>query len=275
MVAAPPLTAGVGLPSYQAASPAGGVPAIRAVVSVASLPATPPPSSAVPAIAATARVKVPGTWEGTFQLTSPADESTVATAEPTFVVGVVADGDPATTYTLQIQYAADAAFTTPTSILADFELAAGGAVVTPDDPITVSPVYWRARLLLAGEPIGGWSGTSKFYLDLDAGHTDLPVTWTVSVSASRPIHLWHYDPPGPLVGDLVTVYGQGFPTSGHLKFGGVSLTVESWQRIPEDLGNTVNGNPVIDGTVITCEHYEVVFAAPFADGDGALLTVEA
>jgi hypothetical protein len=121
----------------------------------------------------------------------------------------------------------------------------------------------------------GWSSPNLFTVAATVTPVSLPVSWTVSSSAARPIHLWHIDPAGPEVDETVTVYGQGFPATGFIYFNGeVLTTVQSWELIPATAENTT-ADRRISGSDVTCEHYEVVFTAPVYDGPGAPLSVEA
>lgn len=212
-------------------------------------------------------------WSGTVTLSAPTDGETVAVDQPNLTVAVDTD-DPSQTYTVEIQYASDAVFTSPVSILADFQGADGGVIVTPASPLTASPTFWRARLIKAATPVTNWTATQSFLMDLITALRYLQVYWTVTPSAARPIHLWHVDPPGPEVGDTVTVYGQGFPASGTLTLGDTVLPTTSWARVPASTDNASDLTRVIDGDTVTPEHYEVTFVAPATDSPGDPLTLE-
>lgn len=254
-------------------------------VDVAQLPAVPVNvrlaqpqlSSAVqlPPVIVHAAPAVPGIWTGSFVLSAPQDLSVVATSTPDFVVGVLSDDDDDdSTYTIQVQYAGDAAFTSPVTLSADAPAVDGGAILSPTGAVPDS-TWWRARLVQDGQVILDWSAAQSFTVDADISATSLPLTWSVAASAGRDIHLWHLDPPGPDIGDTVTVYGHGFPDTGHLSLGTLNLDVASWVLVPATADNSDDELRVIDGDTVTCEHYEVTFVAPTYDGPGAALTVEA
>jgi hypothetical protein len=134
--------------------------------------------------------------------------------------------------------------------------------------------YWYASLLtdyvlLIQSPVQSFSVATTPDTVLT-----LPVTWTVDNAASRPIHLWHLDPAGPLDGDTVTIYGQGFPATGTVTYGEIVLPTTSWQLVPESATNADDNTRLISGGTVTPEHYEVQFVAPVDDGPGDVLTVE-
>lgn len=211
---------------------------------------------------------------GTITLATPADGETVAISRPTLTVAVDTD-DPEQTYTAEIQYATDAAFTAPTSITQAFDGADGGLVTTPATALADGPYWWRARLTTDGTPISAWTAAQCFTVDLVTASRALPVSWTVAATADRPIHMWHLDPPGPEAGDTITIYGQGLPATGSLLYGDLVLPTTSWTRVAATDDNTDAAARLIDGSTVTCEHYEVQFVAPADDGPGAALTLEA
>lgn len=213
-------------------------------------------------------------FEGTFVLSSPEHGTQSASGTPPFVVAVVpTDVLDTSTYTVEVQYAANTAFTGASTLSAVMNAVEGGVIVHPVSPVFAT-TSWRARLLQDGVQIHDWTEAKTFTVITAITASTVPVTWTVSPAAARPIHLWHLDPPGPEAGDTVTVYGQGFPASGHLSFGGQPLSVASWQRVAALAANTTDDRS-IDGETVTCEHYEVSFVAPDYDGPGDVLTVEA
>lgn len=207
-------------------------------------------------------------------LTSPVDGDVVATNLPEFVVAVDTDNeDDDATFTLTVQYAADDTFTSAVTITEDFDTVDGGAFLTPTTNVPAT-TYWRAQVSQGATLRSEWTQAASFTVNSTITATTLPVTWTVDDGADRPIHLWHLDPPGPDIGDTVTVYGQGFPDNGHLSFGDLLLDVGSWTLVDAaDLDNL--SDRTIDGDRVDPEHYEVTFVAPVYDGPGAALSVEA
>lgn len=206
-------------------------------------------------------------------LTDPADTQTVITYRPSFTVAVdTSDEDDDATFTMTIQYADNADFTNPQVLTGDFDTVDAGIVLTATSNIAQT-TYWRARVSQGSTLRSAWTPAARFNVNSSVVPTELSVTWNVDAStAVRPIHLWHFDPPGPDAGDVVTVYGQGFPSTGALRFGDGYLSVTSWRLIPAaNLGTT----SVIDGDNVDPEHYEVTFVAPAYSGPGEALTVEA
>lgn len=232
-------------------------------------------SLTVPPIAVTVGMPTPavtgGTtvqpWAGTFDVVSPVDDAVVATATPDFTVAVDVDGDD--DYTVQFLFADNTNFTNPTTMSGTFNAVDGGIVLTPTSPLP-SVTYWKARLsTAAGVEVASWLDTRTLTVATAAAAYSLPITWTVSTSAARPIHLWHIDPAGPNVNDVVTIYGQGFPaqpSAATLTWGGTALTVTRWELVEAVDENDADNTRLIDGDTVTCEHYEVEFTAPKVGG---------
>lgn len=217
-------------------------------------------------------VGAPQDYSGVFTLSAPLDGTVLASATPAFTLAVVSDDDDAV-YTVEMQYDDNTGFTSPVVLSKQVSAVDGGAVLTPAAAIP-STTYWRARLLdSVGTVVSGWRSGGTLTVDSTASTVSFPFTWSVNSGAVRRIHLWHVTPDGPVVGELVTVYGQGFPASGHLLLDGDNVTYESWQLVPASSDNTLTARR-IDGETVTCEHYEIVFAAPGRE-TGAILTVEA
>lgn len=230
------------------------------------------PGTQVPAFTIKAGPSVPEIWTGSLVLSAPDDDTVVLTAKPEFMIGVSGPDDD-TIYTVELQYADNAAMTGPSTLTATFEAVDGGAVLTPAGPVP-DTTYWRARLLEGSTIRLGWSAARKFTVATTTTSTNLPVTWDVSGTADRLIHVWHLDPPGPIVGDIVTIYGQGFPASGSLTFGDLVLPATAWQLVPATSDNTDDDLRRIEGDTVTPEHFEVQFAAPDDDGPGGALVLE-
>lgn len=208
----------------------------------------------------------------TVTLTSPADGATVATTQPPFVVSVDTDDeDEDASFTLTVEYDVSDLFTAPTTLTTTFDTIDGGAVLIPASAVPAAG-YWRAQVSQGSTLRSEWTEPAQYTVNVDVDPGTLAVTWTVDAGTQRRIHLWHLDPPGPVVGELVTVYGQGFPATGHLSWGDDTITPERWQLVPASGDNTVTAGR-IDADIVTPEHYEIVFAAPEANPAGALLTV--
>lgn len=230
---------------------------------------------AMPPISFSLGVGLPEVSATGLILSAPSTDAIVPTSTPPLTVGVILDDDVATdTFTVEVQYADNASMTNPTTLSASMQGSDGGVTVNPTTAVP-SPAWWRARLLSGASEVIGWSSPSRFTVAASVAPVTLPVSWAVGSGAARPIHLWHIDPAGPEVGDLVTVYGQGFPANGFIYFNGEAVTtVQSWELIPATAENSTDQRR-IDGPDVTCEHYEVVFTAPVYDGPGAPLSVEA
>jgi hypothetical protein len=205
-------------------------------------------------------------------LSSPAGGDTVATRRPQFVVGLRADDDTLV-YTIEVQYADNADFTGATTLSMPAPVVDGGEILTPTADVPTH-TYWRARLLLDGVEQLGWSDPQDFTTAADVTPVVLPITWSVATGAVRAPHLWHFDPPGGTTGDTVTVYGQGFGTSGTVLLGDTAVQVQSWTRVAATDDNGDDTARTIDGGDVTCEHDEIVITVPAVDGPGDALTVE-
>lgn len=292
-LAAPPITAHVRL-AATANPPRLKAPPIAAAVRVAAHIAGEFSTAAAPAITAhvampnasdvidddaappiSAGVTVAGTPVGAgLYLTQPEQGEIIATATPQFIVAVDQHDDDLT-YTVEIQYDESSDFSSPYTLSGDVDSSDGGLDITATQALTGSTGYWRARLLLAGVELITWTAANTFTIDATVSAQSLPVTWTVDANAARPIHLWHFDPPGPAVGELVTAYGQGFPSSGNLTFADGPLPYQSWQLIAASTAMSSEAR-TIDGDVVDPEHYEVTFTAPeVGDEPGGAFVVEA
>lgn len=213
----------------------------------------------------------PSFWSGALTLSSPQADAVIATQYPSFTVAV--DINDEESYILEVQYATTSTFDTPTSLSAAFTGVDGGAILTATSPVT-GTVFWRARILdLTSQPLSSWSETLEFTVDSTSIPAQLPVTWTVETNGPRPVHVWHTYPQGPEVGDTITIYGHGFNDPGHLTFGGATLPYQSWEYVAASTENGGNATRVISGNVVTPEHFEVTFTAPY-ETEGTLLVVE-
>jgi hypothetical protein len=209
----------------------------------------------------------------TFAVSAPADGDRIYIAKPDFTVGVQA-ADAEQRFTVEVQYDEHADFSSPTTLSTQVQSVDGGALLSATQSLS-GDYYWRARLLDSdGVFLVGWRSGGKFSVNTSVNASTVPVSWTVSTSAERPVHLWHLDPDGPEIGQAVTAYGQGFPASGHLLFGENILTADSWNLIAATSANA-SVDRLIDADTVTCEHYEVVFTAPEVDTPGEVLSVEA
>lgn len=205
-------------------------------------------------------------------LSAPSSGDVLRIARPTFTVALSAP-DPTVVYTIEIQYDDNASFTSPVTLSSALTAADGGVslAATTDVPATT---YWRARLLLAGSEEVTWTLPASFTVSTAVTPATLAVQWTADANAARPIHVWHFDPAGPLDGDTVTIYGQGFPATGSLTFGDTVLPTTGWQLVAATADNADDTKRVIEGSAVTPEHYEVQFTAPVSDGPGGALVLE-
>lgn len=207
------------------------------------------------------------TW--TVDLSAPEADATIVSSTPRFMVGVDLSTDEDVNYVVEVQYDDNPGFTSPTTVDAEANTGDGGAVLSPDAPLS-GTIHWRARVLVDEQPVSDWTTAQKFTISAVTAATTLAVTWTVDASKKPPIHLWHFYPAGPSVGDTVTIYGQGFPTSalGYIQYGGFDITATSWTKVAAQPGG------VIEGGNVNPEHWEIVFTAPnHYPGTGAVLTV--
>lgn len=272
---APPVAVAVGIvPLYLVPYPSDLVEPFRVTVSMLAAPSGGEDTGVVnaPAIAVSVAMRKPGTVDALLVLSSPEQDEVVIIAQPQLVVGLQST-DLYADYQIEIQYADNAAFTGAVSALVDAQAIDGGITYVPPSP-AFATTYWRARLFKDGTGVLDWTDAKRFTVDLVNSAKQIAVTWTVDSAADRPVHLWHFDPPGVEEGDEVTVYGQGFPlTPGLLSLYGQPVAVESWSLVPAS-GVAVTDR-VIDGDVVDAEHFEVLFIAPPVEEPGGPLTVEA
>ncbi len=232
-----------------------------------------PPLIAPPPIGFALRVVEPTTWVGTVTLSAPDADAVIVTNTPQFLVAVEPeDENDERTFTVEVQYADNPAFTNATSLTDQATGLDGGAVLRPTNPVPAT-TYWRARATPAGMPAGKWTDARKFTVNASGTSTTMPVTWRVAATAAQPIHLWHFWPPGPNVGDIVTIYGQGFPATGKVTFGDRVLPTTQWRREPAVAAATTDDRQIAEDTVHP-EHWKIVFVAPEYNGHGDLLSVE-
>ncbi len=257
-VVAPPIAAVVRLPF---GTSSGGTPG--------------PPLITPPAVAIAFGLRPPNLWSGTLVLSAPEPDATIVSNTPTFMVAVLPDDDDTDyPYAVEIQYADNPAFTGATSLIDNTTVADGGAAIAATSPVPPT-TYWRARVIPDGMAASAWSDPQKFTVDASETATSIPVNWTIAANATRYIHLWHFYPPNPDIGDEVTIYGQGFPASGRVRFGDTILPTTVWKRVGATAANQAADTRKIVGEDVTPEHYEVTFVAPnHAVGRGDVLTVE-
>ncbi len=203
---------------------------------------------------------------------SPEPGEVVAANPPQLVVGFTSTDDPDTVYTIEVQYDDNAAFSSPVSLDDDIAVSDGGATFTPAAPLS-GTTWWRARLLKDGEQLLGWSIPRSFTVSTTPDPAELIVTYTIDADQDRPIHLWHLDPDGGEPGDIVTAYGQGFPSTGHIVVGTFNAQIQSWTLVAANPG--LAPEPTIDDDLVTPEHYEVQFLVPELEEPGGTLSVEA
>lgn len=221
-------------------------------------------------ITASAVLPVPTILDVAIYLTQPDDGETVANHRPEFIIGLQ-QHDESLSYTIELQYAAVVDdFTNPVTLSYTLPGGSDGLWVTPDADIP-DVTIWRVRLLLDGVEQIGWSTPRTLIVAPAAVPTTLPVTWTIDNTQPREIHLWHFDPPGALAGQVVTAYGQGFPlATGQIVLDTTLISPMRWELVPA----SPETPGVIDGGVVDPEHFEVDFIAPNISGGGAV-TVEA
>ncbi len=251
------------------------VPALAVTISAA--PASTLRELTVPPITRGLRQRPPSLIDVALTLSSPEQDEVITTGFPQFMIGLLSAQDDETAYVIEAQYATDAAFADATTVTLPVTVADGGATFVPDTALTgyarASTFYWRARLLsTTGEVIIDYGDAISFTVDATVTAASIPVTFDVVEDGPRPIHLWHFDPPGGEVGEPLTAYGQGFPGQpGNVTVGGVPADIISWELIPA----IADADRIIDGDYVTCEHYEVVFTVPEIDEPGGPALVEA
>lgn len=205
-------------------------------------------------------------------LSSPEDQLIIPSSRPQFMVAVTS-GELTATYQMIIQYAADAAMTSPSTLTATFTAVDGGVVVSPSSDVPAL-TYWRARVAQDAVWRSAWTNTFSFTVATIGAPGSLGVAWHVDYALDRDIHLWHLVPPVASAGETITAYGQGFPDPGQGKivFDGTALQVTRWVRhVPSGAASATR---TIDADTVDPEHYEVDFTAPDYDGPGGPLSVE-
>lgn len=226
-----------------------------------------------PPIRLTVSVPRPSAISATLFLTSPEAEERVAVYRPEFVVGFTSGDDVETVYYIEIQYDDDETFDNAQSVVLPAPVVDGGVVWTPSEDV-FDTTYWRARLVDAdGDPLTAYTNSQYFTVDASVLSVQMFVRWDVVSSTPRPIHLWHFDPPGAMEGETVTAYGHGFPANGVLRMNGDVIPVQSWALVPPT-DNLATNERAIDGDDVDSEHYEVVFTAPAVEEPGGAITVE-
>lgn len=232
------------------------------------------PALLVPPIKAVVSLLVPEVLTGSLILTAPEKDAVLPTSTPQFIVAMHLDEEDFTAqYTIEVQYADNPAMTNPTVLSAATTATEGGVFLTPTSPVP-NTTYWRARLLADGNVRVGWSAVRAFTVVTVGTSASLPVTWVLDPAAERPIHVWHVDPPGPVVGDTVTIYGQGFPVFPTLSFGDLVIPTSGVQQVAALPANADDSTRLIEGDVVTPEHQELQFVAPEYDGPGEALVLE-
>lgn len=242
-------------------------------VTVAMTAGVIPDVYAVPPITVRIALLMPSVVNASVFLSSPDHDEIVTSYYPQFMVGLTSGEDDDTVFEIEIQWANNPAFTTPSSAIVSAPQVDGGIFYTPTDPV-FDYTYWRARLRLGGEVVTGWTAADTFEVQNYIAAGELPVTWLVDTDADRPIHLWHFEPDGVEEGDLVTAYGQGFPLSaGTLTLDGEPIAPQSWELVPAS--GAAHADRVIDADLVDPEHFAVTFIAPQVEEPGGPLIVEA
>lgn len=231
----------------------------------------PPPVHTAPPMAAVAAMPAPDVLRVRRWLSVPADNATVPVDRPVFTVTVaVIEGDQDAA-TVEVQYAADAAFTAPTTLSTTVRLVHGDNTIrlTPADPLT-GAVYWRARLVLNGQTMS-WTPARSLLIDLSAGDGTALASWTVAATATDG-HLWYVDPPAGRPGDIIRIIGQGLSDDGDVHLGDQTMSVISRTQVP-----TGSGERIIDpdNDIVWPEHDEILVQVPDdAPAPGGKLWVE-
>lgn len=200
-------------------------------------------------------------------LAAPADAAILPSSTTTFTVGIHNYDDRA--YTIEVQYADNTNFTNATLITAPVDTSISGADFKSVGPLP-SVGYWRSRLWLGTQIALDWSDYQSFSVAATFAAIKMPVSWTVNASATRPVHVWHIDPPSADVGSLITIYGQGFPTTGTVTCMGGTVAQTSWTRVPD---SGASSGRQINASINDPEHYEVVVTVPDVEEPGGPLVV--
>ena len=203
--------------------------------------------------------------DSTITLVSPVDAETPSLT-PVFMFTMETDLTGAITG--QLQVSTDNAFASeetwsPLSFTPVFRLGeapervqAGGNLV--DD----TTYYWRVRLS-DGSVYSNWSDTEQFSVNTSLGNA-YEYGYFGDVEADTPTpHLWFIRPASVTQGDVATVYGHGFGSSGNVILDGDTITPDSWTTVSAG-SDAYTGDREIDSITGTVdpEHDEVVFTVP-------------
>jgi hypothetical protein len=221
------------------------------------------------------QVELPVPEVTSFGLTliSPAAGNIVPVSLPVFMVALTPP--TAQSVDLEVQYAADDAFTSPVTLTATVELLDGvNPIVTVPAlaPLSAGGHWWRARATY-GTLVMPWRSAVAFTVDPTTLTFTNPITWTVAAGTAL-AHLWLAAPAGGVPGDQVVLLGQGLGDSaGAVRIGDLDATVSSWDLVADTGATTSRRIDALAGTA-DCEHTKIVIAVPAVPAPGAALVVE-
>lgn len=211
----------------------------------------------------------------------PDDGSDVPALRPIYKVrlteGVIGD-----VVTVEIEYAADDVFTSPTSITDEIEMVGTEHEIllyTPSNLTLGNTYYWRVRFTI-GVTVSAWvykGGTAaESWFQIIAPEDSIePVGWEVDGGADLVPHLWAVVPDRGIPGATVTLYGQGFSTSeGTVTIGDEDAVIQDWDHVAAT-GTAGDSTRVINpGVHIDAEHDEVTITVPNVSPPGGPILVD-
>lgn len=201
----------------------------------------------------------------------------VPTVRPVFTVAVTQYDSTIPGVYLDVQYDTTDTFTAPVTLNGNFALnrRTNSLTLTATEDLAAGDWFWRVRLR-AEDGEMPWSTPAAFTVAPLFGADAVALVWTVTDGLTQP-HLWQVEPSAGAVGDLITLYGQGFPdetTGGTVRFNDVVVPVTSWNTVAGT--NPTAADRVIDiaGGRIDAGHDEVTLLMPELTAGVGGFTVE-
>lgn len=188
---------------------------------------------------------------------------TVPTVRPAFTVAVTQTESTLPGVYLDVQYAHTDTFTDPVTLTGNFSLnlRTNYLTLTATEDLDAGPWFWRVRLR-AEDGEMPWSAPAAFTVATTAGADTVDLVWTVTDGLTQP-HLWQVEPTSGATGDLITLYGQGFPgPTGTVRFNGDVVSVQAWNTVAGTDPDADDRAIDIAGGRIDAGHDEITLLMP-------------
>lgn len=228
-----------------------------------------------PVIVVDAVVPIPDLVDATLSLYAPPNEAYIPATKPMFTVNVATfEANVA----VDIQYATDEVFTSPTTVTADAP--AGQSVVRATAQASTTLIedttyYWRARPKNDYATGNTWTEPFRFTVNASDAVAIAAGTWTVTTATTNAPHLWFVRPVKVRPGDTAHVYGTNFAdTAVEVFLAGVECTVVSWDAVAAD-ADAYTADRRIDPGTGDCNpaHQVIEIVVPDINGPGGVLYV--